>query len=153
MRGVIRGVDYTTIINISRSRKLVSQCNVTIRYRYISLFLKLSVHDIIFMPSWWFLDTGGPPQLDSRLVVIDSQFYVLTCAGRLCSLWMIVRKIFFDRRRWRCLSGCSELKPVATVGTTGNFYFIRAVWKDLHTTSKRPFSFTREFHSDRLTWL
>ena len=34
MRGVIRGVDYTTIISISRSRKLVSQYNVTIRYRY-----------------------------------------------------------------------------------------------------------------------
>ena len=34
MREVIRGVDYTTIINISRSRKLVSQYNVTFRYRY-----------------------------------------------------------------------------------------------------------------------
>ena len=34
MRGVIRGVDYTTIIIISRSRKLVSQYSVTIRYRY-----------------------------------------------------------------------------------------------------------------------
>ena len=36
MRGVIRGVDYTTTISISRSRKLVSQYNVTIRYRYNS---------------------------------------------------------------------------------------------------------------------
>ena len=34
MRGVIRGVDYTTTIGISRSRKLVSQYNATIRYRY-----------------------------------------------------------------------------------------------------------------------
>ena len=35
--------------------------NVTILYRYISLFLKSSILDIIIMPRGWFPVTGGPP--------------------------------------------------------------------------------------------
>ena len=78
-----------------------------------------------------------------------SSFVSWLVLGGLCSLWMVVRKILFDWRRGRCLSCCSELTPVATVVATGNFHFIRTVRKNLHTTSKRAFSITREFHPDR----